>query len=105
MHHHAHQLAWQDMISYLYPATRDLWQGWAYTHMCCLSDALAPGDCRWYFLKRVYPRQGGRDVLVAPAFLRRWVANWGIGAPPVREVTMHPSAPGFRPFTGRGRRL
>ena len=62
----------------------------------------------YYYLKRLHPRQGGRDILATPVWLQRMVANWGIGAPAVREATMHPAAstsPGFRAFSGQGRRL
>ncbi|KAK9794318.1 hypothetical protein WJX73_006706 [Symbiochloris irregularis] len=61
----------------------------------------------YYFLKRLHPRQGGRDILATPVWLQRMTANWGIGAPSVREATMHsPQAatsigPGFRAFSGQ----
>lgn len=59
----------------------------------------------WFFLRSIYPRQGGHQVLLTPLWLRRVVANWGIGQVRQPEVNVNPAAPGFRPFTGRGRRL
>ena len=75
--------------------------GWQYDVIGLLVGHL------YFYLKRLHPRQGGRDLLVTPLWLRRIVSHWGIGAPPVQEANMHPSVnvAGFRPFSGRGRRL
>lgn len=54
----------------------------------CLSYAGIGVGHIYYFLKELYPRQSGRQILVTPGFLRQWLADWGLrgAAPPPREV-------------------
>lgn len=64
--------------------------------------AILVGHLYW-FLKEVYPRTSGRRVLDTPAFLKRLVANAGLGA--AQPVQPEAEPPGFRTFRGAGRRL
>jgi Derlin-2/3 len=59
----------------------------------------------YYFLKDIYPRQSGHDVLATPEWLRRWLADAGIrgAVPPAAQAAGAPQ--GFQAFRGSGRRL
>lgn len=61
----------------------------------------------YYFFKELYPRTSGRNLLQTPDWLKRKVADWGLGRPPVTGPDAAASArdAGFRAFRGQGQRL
>lgn len=60
----------------------------------------------YYFLKDVYPRSSGRNLLQTPTWLVRLVARSGIGRVPIQQLNpVNPSDIRFRAFQGRARRL
>jgi Derlin-2/3 len=61
----------------------------------------------YYFFKDLYPISSGNHPLRTPNWLKRIVADWGLGRPPVAGPNAAAAAadPGFRAFYGRGMRL
>lgn len=59
----------------------------------------------YWFLTELYPLQSGRILITTPDFLKRWVADLGIGAPPPPSRDQPAAPQGFRAFRGPGMRL